>query len=346
MKLHATAQLMEKLAQDRMFDSYAVLVGYQGKEVCLTSPNVDEETYFDVASMGKMMVTTPLVLQAVGKGRLTLEDTLDMFFPNVPEEKKKITIHQLLTHTSGILRHDFSREVAAHNNDYIASVILSHPLGFAPGSDYAYSCCGMVLLGFILEKIHRKTLDEIFYLDIKAPLGMVRARFNIALDEENAAQCRRWKDNSLLAMDDEIISVMRNGVAGNGGEFMALESICKFVHAVMMKDTRLYSKELFALAEQDYTPQFAEGRGLGYLVVDDRYPQTGKLFPKGSFGHCGHTGQSVYMHRDSGLYVILLTNATRFSMLRNHFAGYDYGEVMALRERIHNQIYGDLFGGE
>ena len=342
MQLNYTKDLMRQKKQNRDFDSYAVLVGLGGEEALLTSANTNEETYFDIASMGKVLVTSSLLLQALSDGLLHLDDTLPRFFDNVPAEKQEITIKQLMTHTSGILRYNIPKEVTIHNNDYIAADVLSKPLGFAPGSNYTYSCTGFLLLGFILEKLYSRTLDELFYTRLKAPMGYTRSRFNIAVDEPNAALCCRRELVLTNMIDDEIVTNMRGAVAGNGGEFWGLCDIRRYVQAVLRYDETLYGKEWFSLAEQNYTPHFAEGRGLGYLVVDEKYPQTGRLFPVGSFGHCGHCGQSFFINREKQLYVIILTNATRFANMKNNFKGYNYGDVMQMRTDIHNAIHADL----
>lgn len=78
------------------------------------------------------------------------------------------------------------------------------------------------------------------------------------------------------------------------------------------------------------------------MVVDEKYSQTGKLFPVGSFGHCGHTGQSFFVNRKENLFVIVLTNATRFLNSKSNFTGYDYNEICRMREEIHNEILTDL----
>ncbi len=342
MELTKTKALMASLADEKKFDTYSVIVGLGDDECAFHSPNADMDTYYDVASMGKVLITATMILRAVGENRLSLTDTLPKFFRDVPAEKQHITIQQLLTHSSGIRRYNIPAEVCSHNNDYIAGWILAKPLAYAPGSSYEYSCSGFILLGYILEKVYGCSYDELFYVSLKHPLGLTRATFNIALDEPNACVCYRWNDNRLRRMDDEIISVVRNGVAGNGGGFWSVGDIHKYVKAVLHKDGRLYREDLFAAAERDYTPYYGEGRGLGWLVVDKRYAQTGELFPEGSFGHCGHTGKSMFIHRPTGLYVLLMTNATRYANLNNDFRGYDYGKVCALRQQIHNCIRVDL----
>ena len=172
-------------------------------------------------------------------------------------------------------------------------------------------------------------------------MELKRTSFEIGLDEENAAVCYRWKEGETQRFDDENV-LMMGEVAGSGGEQSCLYDIQKFITAVMEKNELLYRKELFEKAEINYTPDFSEGRGLGYLVVDEKYPQTGKLFPTGSFGHCGHTGQCFFVNREKNMYVIILTNATRYANLKNGFKGYNYGDIMKMREEIHNAIWCDI----
>lgn len=344
LRIDKTVALMTHKMRNEDFDSFALHVKIGERETTITSDNVDEDTYFDIASCGKVLVTTPLILQAVTEGKLSLNSTLDEFFADVPQEKKRITIKQLLSHTSGIVRINLSEQAARAGRAAVIKEILSVPLAFEPGTNYVYSCNGMILLGFIVEKIFGDSLENCFEERLKKPLGYTRAKFNIALDEPNAAVCYRSRtaDGYEHPWDDENVRTLRTSL-GNGGQFFTLADIKRFAAAVESKDERLYGKELFALAESEISPPIAsESRGLGWLIVDEKYKQTGKLFPKGSFGHCGHCGQSMFFNRELGLRVVLLTNATRFASKRNDFKRYDYGEVMKMREEVHDSIYADL----
>ena len=343
MELELTKKLLCEKIENEDFDSYAVLIHCGKEEVVLFSNNVDEYTYFDIASMGKVLITSTLVIQAIDKGLLKLESTLDEFFKDVPDEKKNITVKQLLTHTSGIVRHRITNQAVCGGHEEIAREMMSHPLRYIPGTDYIYSCNGFILLGYILEKIYNMPLEEIYNINIAKPLGLQRTAFEIGFDEPNSVVCYRClRDEKMLKrFDDENVQVMGE-TAGSGGQQSCLHDIKKFIEAVISKNERIYSEEWFELAEKNYTPDYSEGRGLGYLVVDEKYRQTGKLFPIGSFGHCGHTGQSFFINREKNLYVILLTNATRFASKKNDFKEYHYSDIMKLREEIHNAIDFDL----
>lgn len=342
--MEKTEKLLKQKLELKEFDSYAVFVYKNGRERFMHSDNVDADTYFDMASMGKILVTSPLVLKAIDEGKLSLSDTLGKFLENVPEDRKDITIEQLLTHTSGIVRCPISPESVSKGHDAVADFIIANPLAFAPGENMIYSCNGMILLGYVLEKLYSADLEKIFEEKLKKPFGYTRSKFNIELDEANAAICYRSENVDGLAhpWDDENIRVLQTS-AGSGGQFFTMNDVVKYAKAVMAKDERLYSGELFDKAEQNYTPSGDEGRGLGWLYVDESYPQTGKLFGEGSFGHTGFTGMSIFFNRKDDMFVVMFTNATRFSAIKHNFECLDYeGDTCRIRRELHNAIFEDL----
>lgn len=342
MKLEKTRRLMETGIRDKRFDAFALAVKKDGEETILTSPGTDADTYFDIASMGKVLVTASLILRAIGEGKLAPWDTLDRFF-DVPEECKKITVQQMLTHTSGIVRVNIPQWIADAGRDATARFIAENPLAFVPGTQYEYSCNAYILLGFIAEQIYGAPLDALFDRYIKLPLGLTRSRFNIALEEPNAAVCYKRRDPGYYRVDDENAYSLR-GIAGNGAQFFTLTDVNRYMDAVERKSEKLYASSLYDLAEKNHTPGagYAESRGWGWLYVDGKYRQTGRLFPEGSIGHCGHTGCSMFMNRQAGIRVVLLSNTTRFLNMKNDFHGYDYSLTMKMREEFHNAIADDL----
>lgn len=333
---------MQTMEEQQKFDSWAVWAGYPGDEQLISSENVDRDTYFDVASMGKVLVTSTLLLKLVGEKKISLFDPLEKFFSQTPADKRGITVRQLLTHSSGIIRVPIPEEIGLRGHDAVADHILASPVAFKPDEKVVYSCNGYILLGFIVEKLYGMPLDQVFDRYLAKPLELRRSRFNIDVNEENAAICYRRKEVGKFRADDDNVCNMQ-GIAGSGAQFWSIGDIRSFIGAVLEKDKRLYDESLFELAETNLTPWFdEEGRGLGYLIVNGSYSQTGRLFPMGSFGHCGHTGMSFFINRETGLFAIIMTNATRFANIKTGFHGYDYGEIERMRETIHNEIYRDL----
>ena len=110
----------------------------------------------------------------------------------------------------------------------------------------------------------------------------------------------------------------------------------KYVRALLHGGSPILKSETLDLAFPNYTAHMSESRALGFVYVDEKYAQTGRLFTKGSIGHCGHTGQSLFFNPASGLYVIILSDATRATIIKYGSERYDL--VMDMRVRIHNAI--------
>lgn len=94
------------------------------------------------------------------------------------------------------------------------------------------------------------------------------------------------------------------------------------------------------IATKNHTPKMSASRAFGFLYVDEKYNQSGRLFPNGSIGHCGHTGQSLFVDLKSGLYTVILSDATIAG--KEKYGSEKYDIVVKMREDIHNAIYKDL----
>lgn len=119
MELNHTRALIGRLLEERAMDACALHVQVGGQNAECFAPGTDRDTLFDIASMGKVLVTTPLVLKAIGEGRLSLERTLGELYPDTPEDKRRISVRQLLSHTSSILRYEYPREVGQAGHDAV-----------------------------------------------------------------------------------------------------------------------------------------------------------------------------------------------------------------------------------
>ena len=124
------------------------------------------------------------------------------------------------------------------------------------------------------------------------------------------------------------------------GCFSNIIDTTKYVRLLQSKGAPLFNENLFYLAARDHTPNMSQSRGLGFLYVDGRYSQTGGLFKEGAIGHCGHTGQSVFVDYRTGFYVIILSDAT-ISTVKKYGKAH-YNEVIDMRAQLHNAIRQDL----
>ena len=154
-----------------------------------------KKTVFDIGSLTKQF-TAAAILKLEMEGNLNVSDSLSRFFPDIPIDKKSITIHQLLTHTSGLkkyLARDYSRTNKA---DFLKS-LFSSELRCNPGDEYFYSNAGYSLLGVIIEKVSEKDYESYLNEKLFLPADMKQTGYvQPHWDEENIAHgyrsCRDW----------------------------------------------------------------------------------------------------------------------------------------------------------
>ena len=153
-------RLVRQGLDDGAYPSACLSVGIRGS-VCVrqTFGPARETTLYDIASLSKIVGTTMIAFRFLEEGRLRLYDTVEQFFP-APEDKKGITVLQLMTHTSGLPAHFYLSEEADGPGDAVRA-ILAHPLEHAPGALPVYSCMGYILLGRILEQIGGQSIDRL-----------------------------------------------------------------------------------------------------------------------------------------------------------------------------------------
>jgi D-alanyl-D-alanine carboxypeptidase len=262
-------------------------------------------TRFRIASITKMF-TAVCVLQLVDAGKLKLDDPLAAILPALPHARE-VTIRQLLMHTSGIPNYGdaaFADGSVTHKTTPAAIVasMLRKPLEFAPGTKYAYSNTGYVLLGLVVEKLARTPLAAYETTHIFGPAGMRETGAGdpppgpgIATGYADAEATPVPKyDASWLYADGDIISTAAD--------------VARFDIA-LMRGT-LVRPQTFALMREHpvETPEAGARYGLGV-----------SLFPLADLTFAGHHGglpgfaADNEMLPDQGFAVVVFGNAFSFS---------------------------------
>ncbi len=134
------------------------------------------ETVFDTGSLAKTM-TAIAILQLVDKEQLALDDTLSDHFPDVPDDKASITIHQLLTHSAGLPQYHGRGDFSKLSREAALKEIFHAELQFAPGEGYAYSNSGHTVLAAIIEDISEQSWMTYCDVNIFEPAGMTHTGF-------------------------------------------------------------------------------------------------------------------------------------------------------------------------
>jgi len=128
------------------------------------------DTLFDLASISKQF-TAAAILKLEMQGKLKVEDKLAHFFPSAPPDKGVITLHQLMTHTSG-LPDSIGDEYDVMTREAFLKGVFATPLVHPPGGRFVYSDAGYSVLAAVVEVVAGRPLGDFLHDQIFEPAGM------------------------------------------------------------------------------------------------------------------------------------------------------------------------------
>ena len=287
-----------------------------------------KETIYDLASLTKVVATTPSVMKLIEQGKIDLDAPVQRYLPELigDSNKSKITIRHLLTHTSGLaagIRRGY--EWSGYKNGIVMAA--GEPSQGKAGFDYRYSDLNFILLGEIVARVSGMPLQDYCRQEIFLPLGM-KETFYLPDPKLRGriAPTTLLADGSLLrGIVHDPTARRMGGVAGHAGLFSSSDDLACFARVLLNGGGGVLKPETIRLMTSVQSPANIEfRRGLGFDIDSPYSSLRGELYPEGSFGHTGWTGTSMWIDRASESFVIFLSN-------RNHPSG---GNVLALRRSL------------
>ena len=273
---------------------------------------VTPDTWYDLASLTKVVATAALCLDAIGQGRLDPRAPLREVLPEVAwlQDRPNLgdaTVLQLATHTSGLPAWQPLYTLGLDRATLLAK-LLHTPLQRSPGV-IEYSDLGFMLLGYALERCSGLPL-ELLATALFARVGLESelgfrppAEASIAPTE----QCP-WRSRMLRGEVHDENAAALGGVAGHAGLFGTLRGVAAYAHALL--ECRLHASAVQTYLSQDHAraalPDL-ERRGFGWALMHPGW-SGGDLMSERSIGHTGFTGTGVWIDLERGRYSVLLTN--------------------------------------
>lgn len=258
-------------------------IGYLGyKQLTPKAVKLTPGTLYDMASLTKVICTTTIILKLVEAGQVDINQALAIYLPEF--EDKKVTIKELLTHTSDINPYIPNRNEL--NQEELIQALLKLTSGDSRGKKTVYTDTGTVLLGLMIEKIYGKSVHAVFMEEVIQPLGMLSSGFN-KLPLENVAPTEYSALRGLIQgeVHDPKAYVLKEH-CGSAGLFSTVEDTMLFVD-MMMNDGKVKEKQ-FLKADTiqslltNYAPHSDKARSLGWdLIHESRGP---------ILYHTGYTG--------------------------------------------------------
>ena len=260
-----------------------------------------EDTLFDLASLTKVTATWPCIARLLEQGTVRLDETLPDLLPGwpVPEEMKRITLFQLLTHTAG-LEEDVDLDGFGPTREERVRGIMRIPLRYPVGEGVHYSDLGFILLGEIASAGTGMPLDRAA-AQIWQELGMTHTTFNPPRDTYCASTEKVDGVVTRGVVHDERAQQLF-GVAGHAGAFSTAADLARYCAQLLPgRGSRICSDAWLRESFRLHVPDETWNRGLAWVVY--REDPAGNLI-----GHTGFTGTSLCVDTATGHYSVLLTN--------------------------------------
>jgi CubicO group peptidase (beta-lactamase class C family) len=300
------------------------------------------DTIYDLASLTKVLVTTPLAADLLNTGKLDLDGPfLNYLDPLDAEDKRQITIRQIASHTSGF-KGWLPFYLLVDERSEVLGEILQTPLNDG-GQPVVYSDLNFITLMFIIERMMDERIDESARRTIFEPLGLVDTYFNppiemrnrVAASEHGNAYERQtcidlgfrtpdatFRTRQIWGEVHDGNAYFMDGVSGHAGLFSTGKDVLKIALHLLKPEYR----ELFTT---NFTPGANEHRSFGFQLASSPESAAGTTMSPQSFGHLGFTGTSLWIDPVKERVFMLLTNRTH-----NHPP--PFVNINSVRRRFHD----------
>jgi CubicO group peptidase (beta-lactamase class C family) len=280
------------------------------------------DTIFDIASLTKVVATTPAILKLAEERRLSLVDPVMKWFPEFAGKgKDDLLVMNLLTHTSGL--DDFPLAAELPMQSAVARA-ASQKLHGEIGSRFKYADINFILLGELVRRVSGIPLDTYTATHFFMPLGMTDTAFNP--DREMVARCAATicdGKNCIVGHPQDSTARQLGGVAGHAGLFSTARDLAGFCR-MLLEEGELAGRRILSerAVRQMTAPYFSRGgqvvRGLGWDRASPFSSPKGHGFSEISFGHTGYSGSSLWIDPASDIFVVFLASRLEYKKTRDY----------------------------
>lgn len=313
-------EMVNEALSERIFSGAGLIVMKEGSTVIehyfgtvgLTSSQpVGNDTFFDLASLTKVLATTPCWLKLVEGNNSLLDSPLKKWIPQAPPDKKDITPRLLLAHSSGLpaWRPYYLFDKGSDHQAFVIRAILNEHLDYPVASGSLYSDLGFMLLGHVLEGLEKDRLDQMCLNLVYGPLTLGdELVFSPTVGNLSVAETRSGEKPGLV---NDLNARALRGISGHAGLFGTCRGVAQLTShflTSLKKPGGFFDHSMMKLfvTPCHYVPD--SSRALGFDTKSGQGSSCGSLFSSSSFGHTGFTGTSLWVDPVRELVCVFLTN--------------------------------------
>lgn len=265
------------------------------------------QSVFPIGSITKSF-TAVSIMQLEEKGLLSLDDPISKYIDG-HVRGDDITIHHLLTHTSGLTREGkFLGEYGVPLNENVEYIAKNNKIQFEPGEDFLYSNAGYIMLAGIIEKVSGESYNDYIKNNIFDPLGMDASRGGIdntyAEDQPIGYQIKTGEPSTM-----KIFNFM--SITGSGNLYSTTEDMFKYSRTLC--NEALLTRESL---DKIFTPYFGDWSSYGYGYGWDLIERYGhkKISHGGCIGNGGYNSLMIRYPKQDYVLIFLTNNDNRTAL--------------------------------
>lgn len=270
------------------------------------------DTVFDLASLTKPIATATSIMSLVERGQIDIAARVSQYIPEFAANgKESITVHQLLTHQSGLIPDNALADYQMGIDEAFRRINALKPTT-DPGTKFIYSDVNYIVLGTLIRTISGLNVHEYSQQNIYGPLQMTETGYVPAdLLKARAAVTEQRDERWMQGEVHDPRAYLLDGIAGHAGLFSTAADLARYATMMLnggrLGDVQILKPETVELMIRPH-PVSSGFRGLGWDIRTGYSSNRGDLLSGRAFGHGGFTGTGIWIDPELDLFILFLSN--------------------------------------
>jgi CubicO group peptidase (beta-lactamase class C family) len=282
-----------------------------------------DSTYWDIASISKVMGTASAVMRLADAGRIELDAPVRRYLPRFSGGlKDQVSVRMLLDHTSGLRSYApfFKR---ARSRAGAIELLYAERLNRRPGDLPVYSDLNAILLGLVVESIAKMPLDRFVAREVFEPLELEHTTYHPSpFIRRRTVPSALWRGQPVQGQVNDPNAVIFGGAAGHAGIFSTGMDLARYAQVWLRSGAGPNGQWVSSATIKRFLTRGATSgpRLLGWDTPELNLGQPsvfGTLISDAAYGHTGFTGTELWIDPTRDLFLVFLTNRTFDPKVRN-----------------------------
>ena len=275
-----------------------------------------DSTYWDIASITKVVGTASAAMRLVDAGRVNLDAPVRHYLPRFAGGlRDQVTVRMLLDHTSGLRSYAplFKR---ARSRAAAIDVLYEERPTRRPGDLPVYSDLNAIFLGLLIENVSKMPLDQFVSREVFEPLALEQTTYRLTASmKRRTVPTALWRGHPVQGQVNDPNAAVLGGAAGHAGIFSTGMDMARYAQMWLNEGAGFTGQWVSPATVKQFLTRGANSgpRLLGWDTPElngDEPSLYGTLISDAAYGHTGFTGTEIWVDPTRDLFLVFLTNRT------------------------------------